>query len=501
MTARLCETVTASTMADLIAARDAAVDGDLVELRLDGVSAPDVAGALAGRKKPVIVTCRARWEGGQFAGSEEERETILRQALTLGAELVDVEWRAGFDALVAAHGSRVVLSSHDFAGVPDDLQTRARAMRAAGAGTIKIAVMPRCLSDTLVLRTIATAGDAVVVGMGDAGIVTRLLSTRFGSKWTYGGQRVAPGQVPVARMIDEFRAREVGADTRVFGVVSPNAMHSISPAMHNAALRDAGIDAAYVPLAAPDFADFLTFADAFGISGASVTIPFKLDALAAARESDDRTRDIGAANTLRRDERGWQATNTDVDGFLAPLRQAFGPSLRGVRAAVLGAGGAARAVVAGLRDAGAHVTIHARREAQAADVAQAMRVSSGAWPPPAGSWDLLVNTTPLGGTTHRDESPLPGGPFDGPVVYDLTYGEGESRLIREAREAGCRTIDGLPMLVAQAERQFEWWTGRPPRTGVMRAAAERRAKAVESGQAAAESAGRASRPSNGLRAS
>jgi 3-dehydroquinate dehydratase/shikimate dehydrogenase len=489
MTARLCETVMAATMAELIAARAAAVDGDLVELRLDAVAVPDVAAALAGRTKPVIVTCRARWEGGHFAGTEEEREAILRQALALGAEFVDVEWRAGFDALVAEHGPRVVLSSHDFAGVPADLEARARAMRATGAGTIKIAVTPHCLSDTLMLRTIAAAGDAVVVGMGDAGMVTRLLPARFGSKWTYGGRRVAPGQVPVGRMVQEFRAREVGPDTRVLGVVSPNAMHSISPAMHNAALRDAGIDAVYVPLAAPDFDDFLTFAQAFGICGASVTIPFKLAALAAARAADERTRDIGAANTLRRDEGGWQATNTDVDGFLAPLNQALGTSLRGMRAVVLGAGGAARAVVAGLRDAGVRVTIHARREAQAAGVAQAMRVSAGAWPPPAGSWDLLVNTTPLGGTTLRDESPLPGGPFDGRLVYDLTYGEGESRLIREAREAGCRTIDGLPMLVAQAERQFEWWMGRAPGAGVMRAAAERRAGAAERA------------PSTGLRAS
>ena len=97
---------------------------------------------------------------------------------------------------------------------------------------------------------------------------------------------------------------------------------------------------------------------------------------------------------------------------------------------------------------------------------------SGVWPPTAGSWDLLVNTTPLGGTTRRDESPLPGGPFGGRLVYDLTYGAGESRLLREARAAGCRTLDGLPMLVAQAERQFAWWTGRQPREGVMRAAAE-----------------------------
>jgi shikimate 5-dehydrogenase len=96
----------------------------------------------------------------------------------------------------------------------------------------------------------------------------------------------------------------------------------------------------------------------------------------------------------------------------------------------------------------------------------------GAWPIPD-DWDLLVNCTPLGSPTRRDETPLPDGPFKGRLVYDVTYGAGESRLLREAREAGCRTLDGLPMLVAQAERQFEWWTGRVPEPGVMRAAIER----------------------------
>jgi shikimate dehydrogenase len=83
---------------------------------------------------------------------------------------------------------------------------------------------------------------------------------------------------------------------------------------------------------------------------------------------------------------------------------------------------------------------------------------------------LLVNCTPLGGPSARDKSPLPGGPFTGKLVYDLTYGDGETPLLREARQAGCLTLDGLPMLVAQAERQFEWWTGRKPPEGVMRAA-------------------------------
>src|SRR3954468_9386039 len=116
--ALLCETVTAGTMADLLAARDRVSSADMVELRLDGVGDVDVAAALADRRLPVIVTCRARWEGGRFDGAEEARNAILAEALDRGAEFVDVEWQAGFQDVIAKDPRRVVVSSHDFSGVP-----------------------------------------------------------------------------------------------------------------------------------------------------------------------------------------------------------------------------------------------------------------------------------------------------------------------------------------------------------------------------------------------
>ena len=485
-------------MTELLTARDTVAGADLVELRLDGVADADVAGALRGRRPPVIVTCRPTWEGGRFDGAEDTRLRLLAAALAAGAEFVDVEFRActeqpAFADLVAAHGPRVVLSTHDFDGVPADLVGRARAMRGSGAGTIKLAVTVTRLSDTLALREIARDGHAVVIGMGDAGVPTRLLASRFGSRWTYGGNAVAPGQIPAARMIEEFGFRRIGDRTRLFGVVSTNALHSLSPAMHNAAFAAGGIDAVYVPLRAADFDDFQAFAAAMGIEGASITIPFKRDALAAAASSDPLTQRVGAANTLRRvDSQSpdrqtripteaaeapaprWEATNTDVAGFLAPLEELVGGTFEGLRASVLGAGGAARAVVVALRSRGATVTVHARRREQAEEVTAYLGAVSGPWPPAPRSWDLLVNCTPLGGGPLRDESPLPDGPLDGRCVYDLTYAAGDSALLRDARAAGCATLDGLPMLVAQAELQFAWWTGQTPLPGVMRAAADAR---------------------------
>lgn len=464
--ALLCQTVTGRSMAELVAARDAATAADLVELRLDGVADLDVGRALAGRTKRVILTCRAAWEGGSFDGSEDERKAFLTQALQQGADYVDIEWRAGFDDLVREFAPRVVLSSHDFNGVPADLPGQARAMRQHKAGLIKIAVMPERLVDTLPLKQIARDGDAIVVGMGDTGMPSRILASHFGSRWTYAGNAVAPGQLPPAQMVNEFRFPDITQDTTIYGVVGNNVAHSLSPVMHNAAFRAAGLDAVYVPFRPKNFKDFFVFASMLGVRGASVTIPYKVDALTwPSMTADAATLRIGAANTLRRCNEGWEATNTDDDGFLDPLeRVGFGTR---TRTAVLGAGGAARAVVSGLASRGAAVTVYARRLEQAQELADAFTVDSAPWPPPAGSWDMLVNCTPLGGASAREDSPLPDGPFDGRLVYDLTYGPGESRLLRDARAAGCQTLDGLPMLIAQAERQFQWWTGQPPQAGVM----------------------------------
>jgi 3-dehydroquinate dehydratase/shikimate dehydrogenase len=385
---------------------------------------------------------------------------------------VDIEWRADFADLIRAYAKRVVVSSHDFSGVPDDLCGRVRAMRATGAAVIKVAITAARLSDTLPLLEIAKGGDAVVIGMGDAGMPSRLLAARFGSRWTYSGQGVAPGQVPTAVMLDRFRFRDAGADAAVYGVVGDSVMYSLSPVMHNAAFAATGTDAVYVPLRAADFDDFLTFADGLGIAGASVTIPFKQDALRSAASADALTRQVGAANTLRRHAGVWEATNSDVPGFLEPLDSVVGRhSLDAMRASVLGAGGAARAVIVALRSRGARVTVHARRREQAAEVAASLGADVGPWPPLAGSWDLLVNCTPLGSASAPAASPLPNGPFDGRAVYDLTYGREMSALVRDAMRADCVTLDGLPMLVAQAERQFEWWTGQRAPAGVMKAAA------------------------------
>jgi len=475
-TARVCVTVTAETMADLRRRRDEVTGADLVELRLDTVSDPDVAGALAGRRLPVIVTCRPAWEGGRFIGSEEERKRILHDALARGAEYVDVEWKAGFTDLVSSNGGRrVVLSSHDFEGVPGDLTDRAQAMRATGAEVVKIAVKAVRLSDCLPLldlgAQVARQGT-VLIAMGECGLATRVLARKFGSLWTYAGDQRQVGQITLAELTETYRFRALTETTDVYGLVGSPIAHSVSPAMHNAAFAAARLDAVYLPFPAADARDFLTFARALGIKGASVTIPFKVALFGLLDEVYAVARRVGAVNTIRPLHDRWIGDNTDAAAFLGPLRNRV--NLNGARVAVLGAGGAARAVAVALGASNAQVTVYARDILKARDVAVMASAASDAMPPPAESWDLLINCTPVGMYPHTDDTPIDASLLTGRYVYDLVYNPTVTRLMREAAKAGCQTIGGLEMLVAQAHEQFEWWTGRKPPSGVMREAALKR---------------------------
>jgi shikimate dehydrogenase len=228
------------------------------------------------------------------------------------------------------------------------------------------------------------------------------------------------------------------------------------------------VDAVYVPMVASSAEDFTIFATALGVQGVSITIPYKVDLFERADDMDDLSRRVGAVNTYRRDALRWEARNTDVSGFLAPLDGRI--DLRGARAAILGTGGAARAVSVALASAGSIVTVYGRNRGRAKMVASIARGTAESFPVAPGSWDILVNTTPVGMFPNVDETPFEG-PFDGRIVYDLVYNPMETRLLKEAAGAGCETVGGLDMLVAQAEDQSEWWLGRRPPAGLMKQAA------------------------------
>ena len=480
---KLCVTVTGPSMDDLRRGRDAASDADLVELRLDLVDRPDVAGALEGRRTPVVVTCRAKWEGGGFEGSEEERRGILDEAAALGAEYVDVEAAAAFasDFIASRRGRGIVVSSHVFGAPPRDLRDCYAAMRATGAEVTKLAIQVTTLAETLPLFDLGASIEDephqghVLIAMGNQGLSTRVLSARLRNRWTYAGDGVAPGQITAARLQREFRFRRIAPDAALYAVVGNPVVHSRSPVMHNAGFAALGLNAVYVPLEARDADDFVAFATHMGMRGVSITAPFKISLMPRADEIDALAARVGAINTVTIRGGRWLGANTDVEGCLVPLARRI--SLEGTRVTVLGSGGAARAVAVALGSRKARVTVAARNVEGARSIAELVDGEAGELPPRPASWDVLINATPVG-SEKTPGTPMGNAPLDGQIVFDLVYAPADTELLQAARAAGCQTIGGLEMLITQAERQFELWTGQRPPAGLFEAAATARDEAA-----------------------
>jgi shikimate dehydrogenase len=282
-------------------------------------------------------------------------------------------------------------------------------------------------------------------------------------------------------------ARAIDGHTALLGVLGDPVRHSLSPAMHNAALRELGLNWVYLALPAPpeQLATVVRGLEAMGCRGLSVTIPHKQSVAALAAELSPLARRVGAVNTLvPREGGGWFGTNTDVEGFLAPLQTAGRP-WQGQRAVVLGCGGSARAVVAGLAELGlGSIQVAGRRagsrEAFVADCrAWAPQLEGLSWSDAGtaasadlrealASADLVVNTTPVGMASASDpaaagRSPLTGAELDalpaGAWVYDLIYTPRPTALLQAAGARGCQAIDGLEMLVQQGAAALRLWSG------------------------------------------
>jgi shikimate dehydrogenase len=233
----------------------------------------------------------------------------------------------------------------------------------------------------------------------------------------------------------------------------------------------AEIDAVYVPLEAEALAPFLESIPLLRVSGFSVTQPYKVDIVPHLQEVEELAAVCGSVNTVVvREDQALLGSSTDGVGVLTPLKKRIDPN--GKNVVVIGAGGAARAAAFALHHAGAFVTVLARDEEKATAVAHAVGCGGDALAMLADhAWDILINATPVGGVTMVHDTPVPPQLHRrGSVVLDMVYVPQETRLLREARAAGCQAIGGLEMLLAQAEGQFETWTGRKAPTDIMREA-------------------------------
>jgi 3-dehydroquinate dehydratase/shikimate dehydrogenase len=308
--------------------------------------------------------------------------------------------------------------------------------------------------------------------MGEQGIISRILGVRAGSAFTFGAltadDKTAPGQVTAEELRSTYRIDQVDAATKVYGVAGDPVSHSLSPAIMNAALRRENVNGVFLALHAKTLKDLLACVRDIPIQGLSITMPYKQAILSHLDNTDPYTAKIGACNTVVRSQDGkLYGFNTDTSGVVRPLEQRI--DLNDAKILVLGAGGAARAAVFGLKDRGAQLFILNRNLEAAHKLArQAKARTIKRTDLKKMDFDVIVNATPLGmGNTH--ESPLTADEIKAKLVFDMVYDPAETRFLQMARARGAEVIPGSEMFVHQAARQFEIWTGKPaPREDMLR---------------------------------
>ncbi|HUU95905.1 MAG TPA: type I 3-dehydroquinate dehydratase [Phycisphaerae bacterium] len=503
---------------------------DLVELRVDCIADADGQAGIEAvetllskpHSLPFILTVRSADEGGLWDRDEAERIALIERLALRQPGYVDVEYSAwsrsanlrqklglvcegerrhegGTDGTGPGSAgrtkNRLILSYHQARGTPAIQEEVLGQLAAAPAAVIKVVFAARDATDACrvlgLLHRHASGRAVIALALGEAGLASRVLARKFGAFLTFAalapGAESAPGQPTVQELRELYRWDRIGAATRVYGLVGWPVAHSRGSHVHNAAMAAEGIDGVYLPLpvaAAYDdfcaFMDFVTDNRWLDVAGLSVTLPHKQHALRWLAERGHRMAEpaqrCGAVNTLvRTPDGGWTGENTDTAGVLAALEtvpELAGDGLRGRHADVLGAGGAARAVVAALLECGCRVTLYNRTPERAARLAQRLGCAHAPWEERRrcrGS--VLINCTSVGMWPEVGQSPMPAeGLRSAAVVMDTVYNPPETRLLREACVRGCRLVGGSAMYIGQAVCQYVLWHARPAPRAVMHAA-------------------------------
>jgi 3-dehydroquinate dehydratase/shikimate dehydrogenase len=452
----------------------------LVELRLDYINGEvNLKRLLAERPSPVIITCRRQADGGRWQGTEQQRLLLLRTAIAEGVEYVDLE--EDIAGTIPRFGkTKRVISYHDFRKTPDNLQEIHDRLAALDPDIVKISTMCNQPHDNVrVLRLLRdNAVPTVAMCMGDMGTPSRILAARYNTPFVYATfhheRLLAPGQLSFQQMNEIYHHDLINSDTAVYGVIGDPIGHSLSPHVHNAALRHAGINAVYVPFRVPaeDLNRFLDDCPELGVRGLSVTIPHKEAVLPRLSKAGPAVKGMGAANTIVWEGTGLVGYNTDYQAGIDALERAMRRpaydrgGIEGKTVLVLGAGGAARAIAYGVRSKGAEVIISGRTPRRAQQLAESIGCKWVDWNNRYGvTPDVIINCTPVGMHPNVDESP-----YDRlhlrayMLVFDTVYNPESTLLIKEARLQSCTVVTGVEMFIRQANLQFKLFTDKesPP---------------------------------------
>jgi len=484
---RVCVPLNEKSFSALIAAaKTASRAADIVELRLDGLEPHELSDTKINdlvrvTQIPVILTYRPAEQGGYRSLTINDRMSFWQRHFKSDAAFFDIELDLvhkliNLDPENQPDWSRVICSHHDFKRSVPNLESVYEKLAFTPARILKIAVTAADIVDCVEVfklneRARREGRDIIAIAMGDAGVATRVLGPSLGSFLTYAAFKpqtgTAPGQLTTNDLESVYRIHEIDSETMITGLVGNPVMHSVSPHMHNAAFQAEHMKGVYLPFEVQNVEQFFrrmvqprTRECNWNLRGLSVTAPHKVAVINFLDWTDPSAKAIGAVNTIVLENEQLLGYNTDFEGLVEPLLKRLG-ALDGARVAVLGAGGAANAAVYGLQRQKVEVTLYARDEDKGRILAERFNTSYEALANAnfAGN-DVVINATPLGSFgSYINETPATSKQLRGSrLVYDLVYNPTETLLLREAREAGCETLGGLEMLVAQARQQFKLWT-------------------------------------------
>lgn len=440
-------------------------------------------------KMPCILTIRRKIDGGMFVEGEANRSVLFARALSFVDEdkaknfaYVDFEDDFHVSSLqdaALAYGLRIIRSLHVMDGPVANLAQRLEKLRDSEFEIPKIAFMPHTLDD--VRRVFEEAknlkdNNHILIAMGPMGTPTRILGAKLKNFLTFTSPAETLANIPALGHLDPvtlcetFRFRSINDDTSIFGITGWPLVQTSSPELHNGGYEKHKMNSVYIPIRSQSFSEVLNFADTVGVRGLSVTIPHKEAALSSVNHAAAKARSIGACNTLVKDSDGiWNGYNTDVGGFTKSLLEFTGTkNLSRWRVAIIGAGGAARAVAYAIKELKGNACIFNRTLSKAKPIAEQYgfkyaTLSEDNLDLLKKYNDLIVQTTSLG-MNSREPSNEKNDPiffydFTGKeMLFDLVYVPSVTPIMARASKAGCRFCNGYEMLRYQGYEQFKLFT-------------------------------------------
>ncbi len=475
----------------------------LQEIRLDFADHPssflEIPTKQGNKAGDLIITCRTESQGGKYRGDERQRAELLARAFSQPNRLVDIEWTAGPElATFLAEKGRVIVSHHVF-DENWELSEMIRILDDMVQGPAHVMKLALNVSDVARYADIKTLlhrfpqKPLVFAPMGDGASIGRVFYRFFKSPWTYVAadkeNQTAAGQLCTDELenlgidLQHTHADAQNENKLLVLLGGSQTIHSPGPPVYNFLFRKAGLPYVYLPAPTANPKKAIAALKPMGLSGAAVTMPHKDAAAGLCKSMKGPARILESINTMVLTDNGWEGFSTDGQGAVSALedhlKRLSKETCSPVEVCVLGAGGAARAAALSLKEAGANVTLFARRPEKALKLAKGLRVKP--WNPEKHtSWDVLINATPVGSRKGEEAcSPLAFPEqldLSGRVVMDMIHRPVTTTLLKDAKERGAAIVPGIEMWIHQGIEQLQLWTGecftadmiRPPALSILK---------------------------------